>query len=54
MTLEITNHEALNLLHALALAYKSARRDDVADEMGRMYDRLHEAIMQEGAEHDER
>ena len=51
--LELERHDALTILHALALAYKSARREDVADDMGRLYDRLHDELMK-GAEHDDK
>lgn len=38
-------HDVLNILHALALAFKTARREDTAEEMGRLYDRIHNELM---------
>lgn len=52
MTITITRRDALRVLHALALAYKAARREEDADELARLYDELVARIKKEGADHD--
>ena len=46
--LELSRHDTINLIHALAIAYRSARREDTQAELGELYDRIRaELIMGE-------
>lgn len=53
MTVTITRRDALRVLHALAFAYKAARREEEADELSRLYDALDARIKKEGRDDDD-
>lgn len=52
--IELERHDVLNILHALALAFKTARREDTAEEMGRLYDRIHDELVKGVEKNDSR
>ena len=43
--LELSRHDTINLIHALAIAYRSARREDKQAELGELYDRIQAELM---------
>lgn len=43
--LELSRHDTINLIHALAIAYRSARREETQAELGELYDRIQAELM---------